>query len=273
MAASPGEDLARARLAYEQNDWTTAIRLLRPLLHPKIQLGTEAEVIQARKLLGASYFFSRAEDRARQEFRFLLDVEPDFTMDRVVDGPEVAAFFERLKAEWDDERRRARTELDRRRKEDEARRRREEEERRRRAERIYVEVRTRERSYAVNFLPFGAGQFQNRQPGKGWAFAVAGGVLGAASLATWATVQLRWPNGLVPERESGTAASLELTHIVTGGLFFVIWGLGVLDSLEHYRAEDTQLRELPRPPGRVSLLPFAGPVGASGWGGGATLAW
>ncbi len=250
--ATPAEDLARARAAYEQNDWAGAVQLLRPLLYPKITLSSEDEVVRARKLLGAAYFYAKDNFRARVEFQILLTLQPDFRMDRVVDGPDVTDFVERLKRENQDELRRIEAEARRR---EEDRRRREEEERRRNAVRILVETRVRERPFSVNLLPFGAGQFQNKQAGKGWGFLVTEVALGAASLATYAAVHLKYPSGVVPERDAGTAASLELTHIVTGGLFFVVWGLGVYDAIENWKGEETTRQERPQPAGRVSIRP------------------
>jgi hypothetical protein len=258
--SSPAEDLSRARVAYEQNDWPTAIRLLRPLLHPKILLASEADVETARKLLGSSYYFTKDETRAKFEFRMLLDLNPGFTMDRIVDGAEITRFVGGLKAEIEAELRRIAEAREKRDAEEKRRKEREAAERRRKAERIYLEVTVRERPWAVNLLPFGAGQFQNRQSAKAWGFLAAEGALATASLTTFAVVRLRWPTGQVPERDAGSAASLELAHIVTGGLFFVVWGLGVLDALENYNAEEKTTRELPKAPAppvrpRLSLSP------------------
>jgi len=251
--ATPAEDLARARAAYEQNDWAGAVQLLRPLLYPKITLSSPDEVDRARKLLGAAYFYAKDNFRARLEFQMLLTSQPDFRMDRVVDGPDVTDFVERLRRENADELRRI--EDAQRRAED--KRKKEEADRIKNALTIVREERIREHPFAVNLLPFGAGQFQNKQSGKGWGFLVTEAALGAASIATYASVRLKYPTGVVPEKDAGTAASLELTHIVTGGLFFVVWGLGVYDAIENWKPEEVTSpgRPPPAPAPRVSIRP------------------
>ena len=69
--------------------------------------------------------------------------------------------------------------------------------------------RVERRPYAVNFLPFGAGQFQNEQRGKGWAFLGAETVLGAVSLGAFIANFMVY--GTSPERDciGGTASYVD----------------------------------------------------------------
>src|SRR4029079_9277025 len=59
-------------------------------------------------------------------------------------------------------------------------------------------VRYERHSFAVNFIPFGAGQFQNGERRKGWLFLGAEAVLGAVSVGAFATNLGLY--GLAPQR-------------------------------------------------------------------------
>ena len=54
----------------------------------------------------------------------------------------------------------------------------------------------------VNFIPFGAGQLQNGGRGKGFGFAIAEGVTGAASAGIWLYLVDRYPDGRVPPEDA-----------------------------------------------------------------------
>jgi hypothetical protein len=235
-AASPASDFERTRLAYERNDYARVISLCRPLLYPSILLPTPEQVTEAHRMLGIAYFKTRDEPAAEREFSILLNDNPDFHLDRLVDGVEVAQFVDGMRQRMEDELRRIK-ELERERLESEQKKAAEERKKREAQLTIrYVDREAIRNPYLVNFLPLGAGQFQNGEREKGWAFLIAEGTLGGASLGLWIAKQELYPDGKVhtPGQSEGAATALQLARITTGGAFFALWAVGIWDSLRHY---------------------------------------
>jgi hypothetical protein len=256
LGSAPSEQFDRARIAYEKNDYGRVISLVRPLLYPTIQLSSSEQVAEAHRLLGIAFFKTRDEAGAEREFSILLNNNPDFHLDRLVDGAEVAQFVDTMRQKMEDELRRIK-ELERQREEAERKRKAAEEvERRKHAERIYIERTYTQNPYFVNFLPLGAGQFQNGEKRKGYAFLVGESVLGAASLSLWITKHELYPDGKYPRSDEGTAQTIQVARITTGGAFFALWALGVWDSLKHY--QPVVIKESPYIPTPAPLQSGAG---------------
>src|SRR5206468_7850715 len=97
---------------------------------------------------------------AAQEFRKLLQLRPYYRFDALLDPPQVVDFFNGVLREYEGEL----SQLEARRKqaELEERRRREAYERAKNGPTV-IEKRYARNSFTVNFIPFGAGQFQNGQ--------------------------------------------------------------------------------------------------------------
>jgi hypothetical protein len=233
--SAPAEQFDRARVAYERNEYGRVIALVRPLLYPSIQLGSSEQVTEAHRLLGIACFKTRDEAGAEREFSILLNNNPDFRLDRLVDGAEVAQFVDQMRQKMEDELRRIK-ELERKREETERKRKAADEaERRKHAERVFIERTMVQNPYFVNFLPLGAGQFQNGERRKGYAFFAAESVFGLTSLSLWIAKHELYPDGKYPPGSEGTAQTLQVARITTGGAFLALWALGVWDSLSHYR--------------------------------------
>jgi hypothetical protein len=204
----------------------------------------------------ASLFEDRPED-ARREFRKLLELRPDYRFDPLLDPPRVVDFFNLLVKEEEAEL--AVIEGKRRRREQDLLMRRQREAERLRPPPPTI-VRTERHSYGVNFVPFGAGQFQNGQRRKGWTFLAAEAVLGGASVAAFATnfalfgvapqrrcnvmqpidtngLPMRCPDDQVDRTDEDLSRNLVRAQVVTGGLFFAVAIWGVVDALRHYQSE------------------------------------
>jgi len=236
LALAPTEQFDRAKLAYDRNEYARVIALVRPLLYPSIQLSSQEQVIEAHRLLGIASFKTHDEAEAEKEFSILLNSNPDFHLDRLVDGAEVAQFVDRMRQNMEDELRRVK-ELERQREEEVKKRRgREEEERRKHP--IYVdrEVRLIEHPFAVNFLPFGAGQFQNGEVRKGYALLVSESVLAVTSLSIWLVEQELYPNGRasIQRNSQGVATTLQVARLSTGFGFYALWAVGAYDAIKHW---------------------------------------
>src|SRR4051812_152214 len=177
VAGTPAarDSFDRGRTAFGRAEYARAIEILHPLLYPDVLLDSEGEVVQAHRMLGVAYLFENRPDEARREFKKLLELRPDYRFDPLLDPQRVVDFFNGVLKEEQaviakmTERRLQRE--------------REQAERRERdAERLRLPptiVHYERHSYAVNFVPFGGGQFQNGQRRKGWLFLGAEAALGA----------------------------------------------------------------------------------------------
>jgi hypothetical protein len=279
---SPAEAFERGRTAFSRGEYQRAIDILRPLLYPDIRLETEGEVVQAHRMLGVSSLFENQPDEARREFRKLLELRPDYRFDPLLDPPRVVDFFNGVLADEKEEL--AAIEAARRKRDAEAAAARQARE----AERLRAETgliyHYQHRAFAVNFIPFGAGQFQNGQRRKGWTFLGVEAALAGASLAAFTTNFALY--GVAPRRrctvattpcpvdkldhsDEATSTNLLRVQLVSGGLFFAVAIWGVIDAIQNYQADVlTGVEPAPRRPQaardggrfRLSASPFG--VGA-----------
>lgn len=256
---SPGDQLARAKLAYQRGDYGAAVLLLRPLLYPQALLAQEEQLLLAHKLLALSYFFEHDEVGAEQELNLLLSLKPDFQLDPVVDPLKAVAFL-------DDIRRRNQQRLQEirlRQAEEEARQKAEQEVLQKQAEllaqkqarRIYVERVVQRRFSPVHLLPFGVPQLVEKRRALGATLLVSEVLTGGASLGCWIAVRLRYPDGTFAPRELTTARALTATYLTTGVAFWALVVTGLVDALVRARTI-VQVRELSEPP--RELVPTTG---------------
>jgi hypothetical protein len=271
--ATPAVDFERGKNAFARGEYGRAVELLRPLVYPDVRLESEGEVVQAHRMLGVASLFENDPEAARREFRKLLELRPDYRFDPLLDPPRVVDFFNLVVKEEEAEL--AAIEAKRRQREEEllARQRREAE--RLRAQQAVV-LRYDHHSYAVNFIPFGAGQFQNGQRRKGWFFLGAELGLAGVSIAAFATnfalygiaphrrcltMQPLDANGL-PQKcppaetdrsDEAVSTNLERTSIISGGLFYAVAIWGVVDALRHYESD---VLITPAPNGVAATLRF-----------------
>jgi hypothetical protein len=251
---APGVAFERGQNAFARGEYGRAVAILSPLVYPDVLLESEGQVVQAHRMLGVASLFEDKPEDARREFRKLLELRPDYRFDPLLDPPRVVDFFNLLVKE--DEAELAVIEARRRQRELEAAARRQREAERLRAQQAVV-LRYDHHSYAVNFLPFGAGQFQNGQRRKGWWFFGAEAVLGGASLAAFTTNFALYgvaphrrctimppidANGLneacpaadIDHSDENLSTNLLRAQVVSGGLFFAVAIWGVVDALRHY---------------------------------------
>ena len=241
----------RGRTAFGRAEYQRAIEVLHPLLYPEVLLESEGEVVQARRMLGVAYLFENKPDEARREFRKLLELRPDYRFDPLLDPQRVVDFFNGVlkeEAATIAEMEKRRRERDKKRAEEDAIL-----AARRRAPPTIVHY--ERHSFAVNFVPFGAGQFQNGHRRKGWLFFGAEALLGAVSVGAFATNLGLY--GLAPQRKCldeqpmGVAcppASIDHSQedrsnmllgvqVASGALFFAVAIWGVIDAIHHHQPE------------------------------------
>lgn len=262
LAAPP--ELKRARDRFEFGAWADCSGTLAGFLARDPQL-SDAEAVDAWRMLGICEFNLGALPQARAAFVNLLSFDPDFALDPFLVPPPVVEFFDKVKREHEPalaplrERKRAVREQER--LEEEAKRRLLAEEAARAGPAQKV-VRVQENLYLFNWMPFGAGQFQNGHRGKGAAIAAAQVVLGAVNITA-----IVLHNQLAEDRARLCVAGdpgcsrppysnsdrrilsrLDTVKYASAGLFWAVYGLGVWDAHRHFRPiVETELA-----PGRVT---------------------
>jgi len=252
LAATPqSPDLKRARDRFEFGSFAEAAGTVRAWLgeHPDAS-GDDA--VEAYRMLGIAELKLGDLGQARAAFVSLLSLDPDHTLDPFLVEPKVVEFFDQVKKEHEPalgplrERRRALEEQ--RRLTEEAKKRLLSEEQARAGAPTKV-IRVQERLYLFNWMPLGAGQFQNGHRGKGAALAAAEVALAATNLAA-----ILFHNNIAqdprrrcsPSQPSGcskppyTDADRTLlsraddVKYLSAALFWAVYAYGVVDAHLYY---------------------------------------
>jgi hypothetical protein len=277
---TPREAFDRSRTAFGRAEYGRAIDMLHPLLYPEVLLDSEGEVVQAHRMLGVSYLFENRPDEARREFRKLLELRPDYRFDPLLDPQRVVDFFNGVVKE--EEAAIATMEARRRQREQELLLRRQREQRLHTAAPIVMVY--ERRSFAINFIPFGAGQFQNGDRRKGWMFLGVESALAAISVGAFAAnfalygvaPQLpcmntnlggECPAALIDHSGEERSQTLLRVQLVSGGLFFAVAAWGIVDAIRHFQPDTLLARQAAPAPRdssfRLTLTPNG--LGAA-WG-------
>ncbi len=251
LASPTSEEFDRGKTAFGRGEYVRAIAILRPLLYPDTRLDSEGDVIQAHRMLGVANLFENRPDDAKREFRKLLELRPDYRFDPMLDPPRVVEFFNGVLKEEETEI--AALEAARKKRDAAlaARRQREVDERCAAQTQTFTYVK---HSYAINFIPFGAGQFQNGQRQKGWAFLGVEAALGAISLGAFAanfslygvshqrrcldpppdTTGVSHTCMNIDQSEAALSRDLVRVQVISGGLFFAAAAWGVIDAIRNF---------------------------------------
>jgi hypothetical protein len=268
-AASPSQDLDKVRQAFREHDYESARKLATYLLYPTEKLGLAGDLVEAHVILGASAFETGHRAEARVEFEKALQIQPEKVLTDMLFSEGAIRLFDETKADIE-----ARAERDA-----QLRRIADERERIRKYRDSLVIV--ERRSFGVNFVPFGAGQFQNKQPTRGILFAAGQGLTGGISLGVFIYLAGRYGfNATVPLDEAPGARQLQQVEIGAGIAFYALYAWGVVDALWNYKprvqieGDDSLLPALPetpdakkRPPrsslrDRLHFAPMIAPGGA-----------
>lgn len=176
-------------------------------------------------MLGACYFELGRREDAREEFERVLQLQPDKTLSELSYSAGAIRLFDDTKAEI------------------EARAKRDAELKRIAEAREKLEAYRKSlvvyenRPYWVNFVPFGAGQFQEQRRGRGVLFAVGEGLTGGVSAGIFLYLATNY--GLVakvPLAEAPRVRRLQQVEIVSGGAFLGLYLVGVVEAIWHHQA-------------------------------------
>ncbi|WP_242340010.1 MULTISPECIES: tol-pal system YbgF family protein [Anaeromyxobacter] len=243
-------ELKRAKDRFEFGAYADAAGTLRRYLATGPSL-SEDEAIDAYRILGISEYHLGDQAQARAAFVNLLSHDPDYALDPFLVPPPIVEFFDRVKREHEPalaplrERRRALREQER--LADEAKRRLLAEEQARTGPPTKV-VRVQERLYLFNWMPLGAGQFQNGDRAKGTAIAAGQIVAGVVNLSA-----IIFHNQLAEDRTRSCISGqpgcsrppysdsdrvllgrVEAVKYVSAGLFWALYAYGVWDAHKHF---------------------------------------
>jgi hypothetical protein len=254
-------DLAALSAAYEYGRYAEVLDRANARLDG-VGLSATA-LVELHKLAGLSAFNLQRNAEAERHIAALLRLDPDFSLDPFVYPPPSVAFVEKQRRamaaelEFLREQRRQRDAAAKLAAEERAALARETETQKRELEEMsrQITVRTVERrSVLVNFVPFGAGQFQEGRVGPGVGFAVAEGILAIGSivgyfvyggLLTTRSVQIETFPGSsqvivqtgIPAARASEAQTWRVVKVTSGIGFYAVYVAGVLDSLLHYQSE------------------------------------
>lgn len=293
-APSPDADVAALRASFEYGKYAEVLERAAA----RVDRGglSEEGLVELHKLAGLSAFNLGRRDAASRHFRALLRLSPDFSLDPFMVPPPAVQAFEDLKirmaAELELIRQEQRLRAEREREEQDRveRERQRVEEQRLRMEALSRQITVREvhqRSFLVNFVPFGAGQFQQGRTRLGLTFAATEAALALTSILAFfmydslfvretlsiedrlneggqQTVELRY----IPTGERRRAEAWRYLKLGSGGAFYAVYALGVADALYHHEDEVVHTRQENRPTtataaqGGLQLLPSLGRSGA-----------
>jgi len=238
--ASPHDQLEQAGKAFQARDWQSAKQIANDLLYPPpSQLGSQADVEDAYLILGASAFELGDIPRARQEFENALKLDPDKILTTFTFSQGAVRLFEETRA---DLKTRAERDAEKRR----------QSEREQEIANFWKNTRFVEtHQYYLNFMPFGAGQFQNHDRWAGIGFATGEAATLATSLGIWFYLTDKYGINCpkcVATADAPSVLRMQQVEVVSAGAFFLIYGASILHALYHYQPQ-TDLK------GDPSLLP------------------
>lgn len=275
--ANPSRELDDARQAFRNGQLSIALEKYNALLYPPPpKLANMDEIVEAYVYLGVCRVDAGDEDGAKREFEKALGLDPNRQLDPLlINNKQAIRLFDDTKADIRNRERDAAA------KEQLARLRKAADDFRKNA------IAYESHSLVLNFVPFGAGQFQNGEKLKGGLFLGSEALLFGASVGIWGYLADKY--GInnqhlnVDRQTAQDIRTLQEFEVGTGIAFFAVWIYGSIDAYRHYKAEvrgtipdsllPPEFRDLdkPRPkPKKTSwhLAPMITPNGAGigvGW--------
>ena len=250
LALGAPAELKRAKDRFEFGAYADCAGTLRQWLATEPTLSDE-QAVEAYRMLGISELQLGDEGQARAAFVNLLSFDPDLALDPFLVPPAVVDFFDRVKKEHEPAlaplRERRRELREQQRLAEEAKRRLLAEEQARTGPATKL-VRVQERIYLFNWLPLGAGQFQNGQNGKGTALAagqVAAGLINIGAIVTHRQIaddrsrlctssQAGCSRPPYSDSDRTLLGRVEAVKYVSAALFWSLYAYGVWDAHRNF---------------------------------------
>lgn len=251
VAADELSDFESARRNYDKQNYTKAARGLESLVGGAVPRATNPVVrLESRKYLGATYLFLGQKEAAREQFRLLLEEDPDYDIDPVAFPEAVVQTFHEVQKKVAAERA-LQDALDAARQQRE--RSEEVEELIQQQQRIAVleELAASETVEKVNSrwiaaLPYGIGQFQNEDRELGIMFAVTESAFLAASIATFIGHNSLRDENPAPseiERAQRVERALRIGNWVSVGALLSFYVAGLVEAQVRFKPVIRSIRE------------------------------
>ncbi len=296
QAIVPDRELEIVRQNFNVGNYRDALNRARNAM--EVANFNEAQRVELHKYAGLSAFNLGELPAAEKHFASLLQLNPDYVLDPFAYPPPAIRLFEDVKKRNADSLNLIRQQIALR--EEQMRREAVErekarvlaEEARRRLEQQAQEVTTRtveKHALMVNFIPFGAGQFQQGRTGWAVLYASVEAVLAITSMVAFVVIERmyepitytwtdrNYPFSItvrrIPEALKNSADNAKIVKYAAGGAFYGVWAVGVVDALLHHQDEiiSTETKRLdavlPPPAPKASapklfMFPTAGGIGA-----------
>lgn len=274
-ATTAGSELGQIRLDFEYGKFKDVLRRAQNLLDRGGL--SDDQLSELHRLAGAAAFNLGQQADAERHFSTLLRIDPDASLDPFLFPPPAVQYLEKLRKQLSSDlsviREERRIQADRRQRdeEDRERSRAQAEDMRRRLEELTrrVTVRTVEkRVYLVNFVPFGAGQFQQNRNDLGLLLAATEGALAATSILAYFAYgslfrdyTIRIPNVLnpdgtgyldvtyraIPSDRRTEATVWRVAQFGSAIGFYLVYGYGVVDAVLNHEDQvvTTSVEERP----------------------------
>jgi tetratricopeptide (TPR) repeat protein len=250
LAAPAPPELKRAKDRFEFGAYADCAGTLRQFLAGDPVLPDD-QAVDAYKMLGVSEYQLGDLDQARAAFVNLLSYDPEYALDAFLVPPAIVEFFDKVKKENESAlaplRERRRDLREQQRLAEEAKRRLLAEEQARTGPPTKL-VRVQERVYLFNWMPLGAGQFQNGEKAKGTAIAageVVAGLVNVGAILTHNQIaddRSRLCTSSQPgcsrppytDSDRALLGRIEVVKYVSAALFWGLYGYGVWDAHRHF---------------------------------------
>ena len=224
VAATPADDFDSAKASFRTGDFNQVISLVTGLLYPPpAKLSAERDLIDAHLLLGVSYFQTGNRSAAAEQFEEALLIDFTLTISPPLFSTDASEFFSSEKKAFE---RKYKAEKELLEKREEAA----------RLQYILDNMLVSERRlFYANFIPFGVGQFQNGDRGKGIFFLTSQIAMVGASTGLFTYQLLRYSDGKVPRDEVDQVETLQILQVSTGALAIGLMVAGILDAWYNYQ--------------------------------------
>ena len=233
----PSEALTAAKDAYIADDYEAVVRFLLPVAESG-DIESLAEPFQADiyRLLGLAFISLEPpqRDKARAVFKKLLTLQSDFVFTEGLVSPEAIEILDEAREELGDigGNHGALPGITT----------------------IYIQKEVREQNFLLVFMPFGLGQFQNGDDGKGTFFAVFEGLGLAVNVFSFGFIErsLRGSDGLFTPQNKEAAEGFRLAQFLSLGFFAVMYGISVWDAWANFEGTSVEIRKLDGPPDELT---------------------
>jgi len=243
-------DFLSAKNAFDAGEYEQTIKRFTNLLDAGLK--NHALILESHKLIAISCLFVEKKEQAETHFMELLTKAPNYQLDPLLYPIEVVDFFTKIKGknkERLEELAKAQEEEAKQRKLQEEARQKEELEKLKRN--IYLEHTTKKGSLLVALMPFGAGQFQNKEIVKGSLFLTSEVILTGASIASYFLHQSLRKQEKIPFDNVADRKSYEqkekiyrITNQVCVATLGVVIIIGIIDSVVRYKPKITSWQKI-----------------------------